>query len=104
MQQFIAQGQCAAIPLHLEGAVEHTATWSPKCPSAGSAGHWLGLCTPCDFFHRHRCTKEDACKFCHLCGPGESRRRKRQNRALKQAATHLQAASVSPAVGGVSWA
>lgn len=47
-------------------------------PSMGSAGHHLGLCKPCDFFHRssNGCQAGSACTYCHLCGPDEMKRRK----------------------------
>merc|ERR1712232_221287 len=44
-------------------------------PSAGSVGHSLGMCKPCDFVHRGSCRIGVACQFCHLCGPGEAQRR-----------------------------
>lgn len=61
--------------LTLAGAVESGA---PGLPSVGSACHHLGLCKPCDFLHRSNegCKAGAACKFCHLCGPDENKRRK----------------------------
>jgi hypothetical protein len=61
--------------LTLAGAVESGA---PGLPSVGSACHHLGLCKPCDFLHRSSggCQAGAACKFCHLCGPDENKRRK----------------------------
>jgi len=90
LQQSITQGSHEAIPLRLEDAVARTTTGSATCPSLGSAGHWLGLCKPCDFFHRDRCTNEAACKFCHLCGPEECKRRKKQQQAMAKATTRRQ--------------
>lgn len=57
---------------------------SGECPSIGSAGHAFGLCKPCDFMHRTSCRSGAACNFCHLCGPGENRRRKKQRQALNR--------------------
>eukprot|EP00440_Ansanella_granifera_P016724 gb/GFBE01018169.1/.p1 GENE.gb/GFBE01018169.1/~~gb/GFBE01018169.1/.p1 ORF type:complete len:186 (+),score=32.45 gb/GFBE01018169.1/:1-558(+) len=57
----------------------------PECPSLGSAGHHLGLCKPCDFMYRSNCRSGYSCNFCHLCPPGETRRRKKQ----KQVATRI---------------
>merc|ERR1712203_13664 len=51
-------------------------------PCAGSAGHYLGLCKPCDFVHRGSCRSGVACQFYHLCGPGEARRRKKEKKQL----------------------
>jgi len=61
--------------MNLAGVV-HAGT--PGLPSVGSACHHLGLCKPCDFLHRSSdgCTAGAACKFCHLCGPDENKRRK----------------------------
>lgn len=46
-------------------------------PSPGSASHSQGLCVPCDFFHRGLCKADVTCNFCHLCGPEESKRRRK---------------------------
>lgn len=98
LQRSIKQGAQAAIPLRLEEAVERTTTGSLSCPSVGSAGHCVGLCKPCDFFHRGRCTNAAACKFCHLCGPDEGRRRRKQKQALVKAAERWQKAGGDVAV------
>jgi hypothetical protein len=52
----------------------------PGIASAGSAGHHLGLCKPCDFVYRDSCRSGTACKFCHLCGPDENQRRKKEKK------------------------
>mmetsp|Transcript_102701 Transcript_102701/g.257471 ORF Transcript_102701/g.257471 Transcript_102701/m.257471 type:complete len:305 (+) Transcript_102701:95-1009(+) len=91
------------VVLQLADCVSQTKYGTPECPSVGSAGHQTGLCKPCDFFHRNSCRTGAACKFCHLCGPDENKRRKKQKqgivRAMKRfdmevaaARTHLQAA------------
>jgi len=73
--------------LMLAGAV---ASGAPGLASLGSACHHLGLCQPCDFLHRSSegCQAGAACKFCHLCGPDENRRRKAMKkdamRAMRQ--------------------
>jgi hypothetical protein len=61
--------------LNLEGAVEAGVS---GLPSMGSAGHHMGLCKPCDFLHRSSegCKAGQSCKFCHLCGADEMKRRK----------------------------
>lgn len=47
--------------------------------SVGSAHHELGKCKPCAFIHRPvGCTDGVACTFCHLCEPGERKRRQKQ--------------------------
>jgi len=103
LQESIAEGQQAAIPLHLEDAVART-TGSATCPSVGSAGHWLGLCKPCDFFHRDRCTNAAACKFCHLCDSEEGKRRKKQKQALVKVAKRRQEANVALFAPGMTQA
>jgi len=67
--------------LHLADTIEEPDSFSPECPSVGSAGHHLGLCKPCDFVHRGSCRTGAACKFCHLCGPAENKQRKKEKRA-----------------------
>lgn len=59
----------------------------PECPSVGSVHHRCGLCVPCDFVYRKEsCRMGAACKFCHLCGRGELKQRKKQRvRAVKLA-------------------
>lgn len=45
-------------------------------PSVGSAAHFAGACNPCAFVHKGGCQSGTSCQFCHLCGPGEKRRKK----------------------------
>lgn len=47
-------------------------------PSAGSALHASLQCKPCGFFHSKGCDNGTACQFCHLCPPGEKRRRQKE--------------------------
>jgi hypothetical protein len=51
---------------------------SKEMPTVGSAGHNLGTCKPCAFFHRQGCGNGTQCSFCHLCGPDEKRRRQKE--------------------------
>lgn len=53
-------------------------------PSVGSAGHAAGACKPCAFLHSKGCDNGAACTFCHLCGPGEKKRRQREKLALRR--------------------
>lgn len=57
-------------------------------PSIGSSTHRLGLCKPCDFMYRTECRAGYDCKFCHMCEPGETRRRKKQKQTLLRVAKH----------------
>jgi len=47
-------------------------------PTIGSIGHFMGHCKPCAFVGTKGCTSGYECKFCHLCAPGEKKRRKRE--------------------------
>eukprot|EP00437_Effrenium_voratum_P031618 CAMPEP_0181407818 /NCGR_PEP_ID=MMETSP1110-20121109/5975_1 /TAXON_ID=174948 /ORGANISM="Symbiodinium sp., Strain CCMP421" /LENGTH=242 /DNA_ID=CAMNT_0023530257 /DNA_START=82 /DNA_END=807 /DNA_ORIENTATION=- len=58
-------------PLGLPAYVDFTG----MCVSLGSAGHGLGTCKPCAFFHTKGCSSGKNCTFCHLCPPGEKKRR-----------------------------
>lgn len=47
--------------------------------SVGSAEHSLGTCKPCAFLWKDEkgCQNGTNCKFCHMCTPGEVKRRKK---------------------------
>jgi hypothetical protein len=60
-------------------------------PSVGSAGHAKGRCKPCAFFHVKGCENGTLCKFCHLCDPGEKKRRAKDKLMKKRKA--MQSAS-----------
>jgi len=51
-------------------------------PSVGSAGHASRTCTPCAFVHKGVCQSGALCSFCHLCGPDEKRRRKKDRKGM----------------------
>jgi len=55
-------------------------------PSVGSWSHFLGTCRPCAWFHHaNGCQHKEECAFCHLCPPGEIKRRKKfKYQLLKQ--------------------
>mmetsp|Transcript_64776 Transcript_64776/g.141112 ORF Transcript_64776/g.141112 Transcript_64776/m.141112 type:complete len:169 (+) Transcript_64776:66-572(+) len=55
---------------------------SPELPTFGSSGHHLRLCKPCAFVNTKGCKDGVNCKFCHLCGPGEKQRRKKEKHAF----------------------
>lgn len=65
---------------------------SAEMPTVGSAGHRLGTCKPCAFMHTKGCTNGQECPFCHLCAPGERKRRQKQK--LAQAAREQQQVSL----------
>lgn len=59
---------------------------SEVLPSVGSAGHECGACQPCAFFHKQGCASGAECSFCHLCGPGEKKKRQKAKiAALREA-------------------
>ncbi|CAJ1433701.1 unnamed protein product [Effrenium voratum] len=49
--------------------------------NVGSQGHHLRLCKPCAFWNTKGCKDGKECKFCHLCEPGEKKRRKKEKSA-----------------------
>mmetsp|Transcript_113993 Transcript_113993/g.317112 ORF Transcript_113993/g.317112 Transcript_113993/m.317112 type:complete len:220 (+) Transcript_113993:72-731(+) len=75
----------APAELQPEDLDESLAVAAAGVPSAGSVGHHLGLCKPCDFVDRGFCRAGAGCRFCHICGPEERRRRKLQRRKLARA-------------------
>lgn len=49
-------------------------------PSLGSAGHARGSCRPCAWVYKdsNGCRNGASCEYCHLCPPGELKRRKQE--------------------------
>jgi len=54
--------------------------------SVGSAEHSLGTCKPCAFLWKdaNGCQNGTNCKFCHMCPPGEVKRRKKEKLAMRK--------------------
>eukprot|EP00933_Yihiella_yeosuensis_P061834 TRINITY_DN6469_c1_g1_i1.p1 TRINITY_DN6469_c1_g1~~TRINITY_DN6469_c1_g1_i1.p1 ORF type:complete len:494 (-),score=109.76 TRINITY_DN6469_c1_g1_i1:391-1872(-) len=46
--------------------------------SVGSALHASGRCRPCAFLYTKGCGNGSECEFCHLCGPGEKKKRRKE--------------------------
>jgi len=69
-----------------------------ELPSIGSSDHAAGCCVPCAFVHTKGCESGLACKFCHLCGPEERKRRRQaklqERRELQKARQEGQKARV----------
>lgn len=62
---------------------------SSTLPTVGSAAHRLGTCKPCAFFHTKGCGNGLNCIFCHLCAPGEKKRRQKVKRfSVKMSASN----------------
>jgi len=59
---------------------------SEEMPSVGSLLHCSGQCQPCGFFHTKGCSNGARCEFCHLCTPGEVKKRRREKREQFRAA------------------
>merc|ERR1712118_209671 len=62
--------------------------------SIGSAAHDSGTCKPCAFLWKDvkkpGCENGMNCLFCHLCPPGETKRRKKQKMFMRKVAKNLQ--------------
>lgn len=63
--------------LSLAEAIAEPELGSPEMPTIGSAGHWVGSCRPCAFFHKSGCQNGVQCTFCHLCDASEKKRRQK---------------------------
>jgi len=55
-------------------------------PTVGSVGHHNRTCRPCAFLYTKGCGNGKQCEFCHLCGPGEKKRRLKEKRAQSRMA------------------
>lgn len=62
---------------------------SGDLPSVGSLGHYLQRCKPCAFVNKIGCANGTQCSFCHLCSPGEKKRRRKEKRCLLHATRKL---------------
>ena len=58
-------------------------------PSMGSASHGTGQCKPCAFHHTKGCACGAMCTFCHLCLPGEKKRRQKEKQQAAKAGTGI---------------
>jgi hypothetical protein len=87
---FATQWPAVAVPLNLVAALDsqqgteshevRLELGSADMPTVGSAGHCLGTCKPCAFFHSKGCQNGVNCIFCHLCDAGEKRRRQKERK------------------------
>jgi len=114
LQQALVQQQAGPAVLHLDSAIPAPAQGSlvaaqtavvadavvpsqgmmqeggEALPSIGSVGHRLGVCKPCAFVFKEGCRSGAECKFCHLCDPGEKKRRKKERKDVRHTAARLQ--------------
>merc|ERR1712187_825267 len=66
---------------------------SPEYPSIGSKLHQAGACKPCAFVLSEKeegCKNGIECQFCHLCEPGEKKRRKKERLMIRREARQEQ--------------
>jgi len=65
---------------------------TPECPSIGSQLHRVGACKPCAFVlsEKEGCKNGVECQFCHLCEPGEKKRRKKERLMIRREARQEQ--------------
>lgn len=70
--------------MFLQSHMAHTTPSEPygltpaQIPTMGSMAHFSGQCKPCAFVGTKGCMSGYNCQFCHLCPPGEKKRRKRE--------------------------
>lgn len=81
-------GATAAAPpvIRLADAIEYPELGTPELPSIGSMLHFKKECKPCTFFHTRGCENKEKCEFCHLCGPGEKKKRIKAMKAVQREA------------------
>jgi len=76
--------------LMLSEALPEPSLGSPEMPTVGSAGHNIGSCKPCAFFHSRGCENGLQCSFCHLCAPDEKRKRQKAKVSMLRDMRHQQ--------------
>jgi hypothetical protein len=69
------------------------AVGSVELPSRGSVLHRWGACRPCAFIYQDGCKNALDCQFCHLCEPGEKKRRKKERQTFKRETKTIQQAA-----------
>jgi len=82
---FGEESEQALVTPRTKGRSSSSTEASPAAlPSQGSRLHETGNCKPCAFSLHGRCKSGTDCEFCHLCEPGERKRRKKEWRALRR--------------------
>merc|ERR1719263_2387696 len=84
--------------LRISEVLPESALGTPEMPTIGSAGHRSGTCKPCAFLHTKGCGSGVECKFCHLCTPGEKKRRQKFKHAVAKISANFVASGVEPQV------
>eukprot|EP00931_Biecheleriopsis_adriatica_P086246 TRINITY_DN60958_c0_g1_i1.p1 TRINITY_DN60958_c0_g1~~TRINITY_DN60958_c0_g1_i1.p1 ORF type:complete len:386 (+),score=99.11 TRINITY_DN60958_c0_g1_i1:62-1159(+) len=72
------------VPLRLAQAFPEPLLGSPEMPTEGSRLHLKGGCRPCAFMYTKGCNNGVSCEFCHLCEPGEKKRRAKHRAAMRK--------------------
>lgn len=85
------------VPLRLAQVFPEPELGSPELPTVGSRGHRLGTCRPCAFLYTKGCANNTECDFCHLCEPGEKKRRSKQRQSdRRDAKQHIPSTAYAP--------
>jgi len=93
--------------LRIAESLPDTRLGTPEMPTVGSSGHYLGTCKPCAFLFSKGCGTGVDCTFCHLCPPGEKKRRQKIKHAAVKMSTKLAASGYDAplaAATAASWA
>lgn len=66
--------------------------------SVGSLAHDMGKCKPCAFMYTKGCENGLDCQFCHICEPGEKKKRRKEKLESRRTVRQLRSALT----GGIS--
>lgn len=77
MDAELSEGQRQQLVLRLDEVLKEPELGTPELPTVGSAAHRFGNCKPCAFVHTKGCENGAECPYCHICRPGEKKRRQR---------------------------
>eukprot|EP00930_Biecheleria_cincta_P037359 TRINITY_DN2562_c0_g1_i4.p1 TRINITY_DN2562_c0_g1~~TRINITY_DN2562_c0_g1_i4.p1 ORF type:complete len:385 (+),score=83.15 TRINITY_DN2562_c0_g1_i4:134-1288(+) len=93
--------------LRIAESLPETRLGTPEMPTVGSSGHYLGTCKPCAFLFSKGCSSGVGCTFCHLCPPGEKKRRQKFKHAAAKMTASLAASGLDAplaAATAANWA
>jgi len=97
MQDFVPPPPPMQAPqLRISEALPESFLGSAEMPTVGSSGHHLGTCKPCAFAFTKGCGSGVSCQFCHLCAPGEKKRRQKLKHAVAKINAKLSVNSMQP--------
>lgn len=83
-------GVNAVLKVSLAEAIPEPEVGTRELPTLGSAGHRQGTCKPCAFLHTKGCNSGKDCTFCHLCEPGEKKRRQKEKKEMRKEMIRMQ--------------